>query len=94
MQYFGRCYELCRQLNDPEALHEARVQYGIARGHQHFQSYSHNITTCDDNLEHLIAWKDDRVTASDRSEVREDTGDATGSDPVSESLDDSQPTTT
>lgn len=71
MQYFGQCYELCSQLNDTAALHAARVQYGIARGHQLFQGYSSNIIDSSsgaDNLQRLVAWKDDRATASDGAE--------------------------
>ena len=67
MQYFGRCYELCTQLNDQEALNVARAQYGIARGHQHLQDYmpapsAHN----------LKAWKDDRVNVSEETEEKKD----------------------
>ena len=71
VQYFGRCYELCTQLNDPEALHAARVQYGIARGHQLFQDYASTISTRPvENLERLIAWKDDRVSVSEKTEEK------------------------
>lgn len=72
VQYFSRCYELCRQLNDPVALHEARVQYGIARGHQLFQEYSGNVASGENHLESLIAWKDGRVTASKRPQNTEE----------------------
>ena len=72
MQYFQRCYELCTQLNDPVALHEARVQYSIARGHQLFQEYTGNVASCEDNLQSLVAWKDGRVTASDSPEDAEE----------------------
>jgi tetratricopeptide (TPR) repeat protein len=73
VQFFGRCYELCTQLNDPATLHEARVQYGIARGHQLFQDYSATVSCGGDSVQQLIAWKDDRATgqsadAADRSE--------------------------
>lgn len=71
VQYFGQCYELCTQLNDTAALHGARVQYGIARGHQLFQGYSSDIIESSggaDSLQQLIAWKGDRVTATDKEE--------------------------
>lgn len=71
VQYFGQCYELCTQLNDTAALHAARVQYGMARGHQLFQGYSSNIIDSSsgvESLQQLIAWKDDRITATEKEE--------------------------
>ena len=63
VEFFRRCYELSTQLNDPAALHEARVQYGIARGHQMFKTFSTAITTSSgEGLERLIAWKDEQTT--------------------------------
>ena len=45
-----------------EALHEARVQYGIARGHQMMGSFSTNITECSGHgLQNLVNWKDARI---------------------------------
>ena len=75
MHYFGQCYELCTQLNDHAALHAARVQYGIAKGHQLFQGYSGDIADSGsgvDNLQQLLAWKDNRAIASDESEGAEE----------------------
>lgn len=91
VEYFGRYYEICTQLNDPTSLHEARVQYGIARGHQLFHDYTSNINTCGaQNLERLIAWKDDRASVSKESKensVGGDVGDVgDGSDDDSESV--------
>ena len=73
MQYFGRCYELCTQLNDQEALNVARAQYDIARVHQHFQYYASTISTCPaENIGRLIAWEDDRVGVSEETEEKTD----------------------
>ena len=93
MHFFGRCYELCTQLNDPATLHEARVQYGIARGHQLFQDYSSSISSGDDNIQDLIAWKDDRASGptSESPEAAEDSEEEQ-LDPDSRSMEDTQAT--
>ena len=39
VEYFGHCYDICSQLDDKEALHSARVQFGIAKGHQFMRNY-------------------------------------------------------
>ena len=93
MHFFGRCYELCTQLNDAATLHEARVQYGIARGHQLFQDYSSSISSGDDSVQHLVAWKDDRATGPtpESAEVADDSEEEQ-LDPDSRPMEDTQPT--
>ena len=77
VDFFGRCYQLCSELNDPAALHEARAQYGIARGHQMFDSYATAVcTSLSGDLERLIMWKDERGSVEERTV--EDTGTGTG----------------
>ena len=93
MQFFGRCYELCTELNDAVALHEARVQYGIARGHQLFQDYSSSVLSGADNVQELIAWKDDRATTSAESTEATDDREEEQLDPISGPVKDAQPTT-
>lgn len=71
VEYFGRCYEICTKLNDPAALHSARVQYGIAKGHQLFQGYSGDIAESIGDiptLKRLLVWKDDRATPTSEDE--------------------------
>ena len=69
MEYFSRCYKLCVELNDKEALHSSRVQYGIAKGHHftnHFsQSISASVVT---GIQSVVAWKDVRENLSDDDE--------------------------
>ena len=62
----GRCYDLCCQLDDKEALHSARVQYGIAKGHQFMSNFSSVVNKPSDrsSLQKLVAWKDVRITPS------------------------------
>jgi tetratricopeptide (TPR) repeat protein len=80
VDFFGRCYELCSELDDPAALHEARAQYGIARGHQMFDSYATAVcTSLSGDLERLIMWKDERGSVEERTgNTVEDTGTGTG----------------
>ena len=62
VEYFGRCYEICLELDDTEALHSARVQYGIAKGHQFMDSVSSSINDpSSDSLQALVDWKDSRA---------------------------------
>lgn len=76
VKFFGQCYELCSQLNDPTALHQARVQYGIAHGHQQFKGYTGTVCSSSwDELERLIAWKDNRTAVKEDKEKEE--GDET-----------------
>ena len=62
VESFGHCCEICSELDDAEALHEARVQYGIARGHMMMGSFSACIS---DNssfgLQSIVGWKDARM---------------------------------
>lgn len=63
MEFFGRCCQICSELEDTEALHEARVQYGIAKGHQMMGSFSSRISDCSScALETLVNWKDARIS--------------------------------
>ncbi len=74
MESFGQCCQICNELDDTEALHEARVQYGIARGHQMMGSFSSVVS---DNsgcgLQSLVNWKDARMvpdtTTSEQQEI-------------------------
>ena len=71
VEYFGRCYEICTKLNDPAALHSARVQYGIAKGHQLLQGYSGDVAESSRDmptLKRLLVWKDDRATPTSEDE--------------------------
>ena len=62
MESFGRCCQICSELDDTEALHEARVQYGIARGHQMMGSFSSVVSDCSGcGLQSLVSWKDARM---------------------------------
>ncbi len=62
MEYFGRCYEICSRLNNTSALYAARVQYGIAKGHQVMGNFSSSLTDLSDRgLQKLVKWKDARV---------------------------------
>lgn len=85
MEYFGRCYEICTKLNDPAALHSARVQYGIAKGHQVLQGYSGDIAESSRDvptLRRLLVWKDDRASPGSENEdvdMEEETTDAVDS---------------
>ena len=71
MEYFGRCYKLCVQLNDKGVLHLSHVRYGIAKGHHftsHFsQSISDSVVT---GIQSIVAWKDVRenVTNDDNED--------------------------
>ena len=78
MDYFGRCYEICLELDDTEALHSARVQYGIAKGHQFMDSFSHNVhDPSTESLQALVGWKDTRaVHNSSEAERDEKNGEA------------------
>ena len=63
MEFFGRCCQICSELEDSEALHEARVQYGIAKGHQMMGNFSSHIADCSSHaLQTLISWKDARIS--------------------------------
>ena len=56
-------------MGDTEALHEARVQYGIARGHQMLGCFSMCVadsSTC--GLEAVVSWKDARVDPEAKTE--------------------------
>lgn len=62
MESFGQCCQICNELDDTEALHEARVQYGIARGHQMMGSFSLAVSDCSGcGLQSLVGWKDARM---------------------------------
>ena len=66
VEFFDRCYKICTELNDTEALHLARVHYGVARSHQlmgNFSGFVKDQTT--HNLQQLVVWKDTRVVPSD-----------------------------
>ena len=66
MESFGRCCQICSELEDTEALHEARVQYGIAKGHQMMGSFSSRIIDCSSHgLQSLVGWKDARIVPVD-----------------------------
>jgi len=82
VEYCGRCYDLCCQLDDKEALHSARVQYGIAKGHQFMNNFSTYVNEPSDNsIQKLVAWKDIRVAPhSEDSEYGGKDGGSTGSD--------------
>ena len=74
MESFGQCCQICNELDDTQALHEARVQYGIARGHQMMGSFSSAVSDCSGcGLQSLVSWKDARMapdtTASQQQEI-------------------------
>ena len=76
MEYFGRCYELCLELDDTEALHSARVQFGIAKGHQFMDSVSRSINDpSSESLQALVGWKDCRAVHGS-SETKGDEGNS------------------
>ena len=73
MEYFGRCYEICSQLDNTEALYSARVQYGIAKSHQFMGEFSSVLTgsvSSSETLQKLVAWKDARITPSEYQPVQ------------------------
>ena len=63
MEYCGRCYKICNNLDNPSALHSARVQYGIAKSHQFMGEFSQLMQegSVQDSVHELVAWKDARV---------------------------------
>ena len=77
VEYCGRCYDLCCQLDDKEALHSARVQYGIAKGHQFMSNFSSFVNKPSDHssLQKLITWKDVRIAPSSDDSEECDSGD-------------------
>ena len=76
MEFFGRCCQICSELEDTEALHEARVQYGIARGHQMMGNFSVSITNCSGpGLSTLIGWKDARIAPNTKAATEIQTED-------------------
>ena len=65
MEYFSRCYKLCVEMNDKEALHSSRVQYGIAKGHHFTGHFSQSIgDSVVAGLQSIVAWKDVRENLS------------------------------
>ncbi len=77
MDYCGQCYQICNSLDNPKALHSARVQYGIAKGHQFMGEFSHLLQggLAQDTIQELVSWKDARVnpyTAEADEEVQEE----------------------
>ncbi len=66
VEYFDRCYKICRELGDTEALHLARVHYGVARAHLEMGSHcSRVLDTQPASLGMLVVWKDTRTLPSD-----------------------------
>ena len=62
MESFSQCCQICGELGDTEALHEARVQYGIARGHYMMGNFSSIVSDCSGcGLQSLVSWKDARM---------------------------------
>ena len=50
-------------MDDAAALYSARVQYGIAKGHQFMGNFSALVTDpSPDSLQRLVLWKDARVS--------------------------------
>ena len=98
VESFGQCCQICSELDDTEALHEARVQYGIARGHQMMGNFSSVVSDCTGcGLESLVNWKDARMapgttTTSEQQDVAdiETVNDEVGED--KETSDTSNPT--
>ena len=77
VEYFGRCYEICSRLDNAAALYSARVQYGIAKGHQFMGDFSALATDQSaSSLQKLVVWKDARVVST--SEVEEEGEDGEG----------------
>lgn len=73
MEFFGRCCQICGELEDTEALHEARVQYGIAKGHQMMGGFSSRIADCSIHaLQTLVSWKDARISPELHVDVTSD----------------------
>ena len=62
---FNRCYKLCVQLNNKEAVCSSRVQYGVARGHHLMEHFSHSIIDSPvTGIHSIVAWKDIRENPS------------------------------
>ena len=80
VDYCGQCYKICNELDNPAALHSARVQYGIAKGHQLMGDFSQLLQggPLQDTLPELIGWKDSRAnpyapeTEEEDEDVEED----------------------
>ena len=73
VEYFQRCYELCQQLGDKEALEGARVQCGIAQAHHNMMVFSGVIgNQSDSNLCQLVAWKAGRMVPTGEEEEEEE----------------------
>ena len=69
MEYFGRCYEICSKLNNAAALYSARVQFGVAKGHQFMGNFSALVTDPSaSSLQKLVVWKDARVASVQQAE--------------------------
>ena len=61
VECFGRCCQICSELDDTEALHQARVQYGIARGHQMMGGFFSCVSDSSSRgLQATVGWKDAR----------------------------------
>ena len=83
MEYFGRCYEICSQLDNAAALYSARVQYGIAKGHQFMGNFSSFMTdTSADSLQQLVVWKDARIIPSTSDIQQEEKGEGKNSEEI------------
>ena len=66
VEYFGRTYEICTRMNDPEALHSARVQYGVAKGHQFMETFSSSVNDLSGgSMQSLLLWKHTRTEEND-----------------------------
>ncbi|XP_065885856.1 tetratricopeptide repeat protein 29-like isoform X2 [Dysidea avara] len=70
---FNRCYKLCVQLNNKEAVCSSRVQYGIAQGHHLMEDFSHSITNSPvTGIHTIVAWKDIRENPSGTCDVTDE----------------------
>lgn len=75
IEFFDRCCKICTELNDIEALHLARVHYGVAKSHQLIGKYSSFINDeTSHTLQKLVLWKDTRIVPLDELDSHEQSG--------------------
>lgn len=82
MEYFGRTYAVYSETSEPEELYLARVQLGIAKGHQSMGTISSYVSSAE-SMHQLLSWKHKRAVSEsgDEEEVSEDEQSDTPGDP-------------
>ena len=76
VQCFGRTCEIYSKLAETEALHSARVQFGIARGHQFMKSFSTFVNEeSAEGIQCLLNWKMSREVSESEND-QDDSNDA------------------